>query len=371
MLVNNRQWVFDSVHPQYTIGLTAICKRKTHEGVIALMGPFAGLERFRAGIVRPPSTFTATQVCGWTDTASLPLLPTEESLEVFAQIRKTPRLDFNDGKSGRARPHTELHATSDKELIDLKSADQPTGFWPIFKGESFDIWAPDTGEYYGWACPADVLPALQQTRIRGARNRKSVFAEFEWQAIADAKTLPCRFPRIAFRDVSRATDSRTVRAALIPPNVFLVHLSPYFTFLRGNNEDGAYLIGVLSSIPLDWYARRFVETPLTYAVLNPFPIPRPRPKDHCRQRLIRLAGRLGAPDDRFSEWAEAVRVECGPIPEAEKQDHIHELDAVVAHLYGLKEKHLVHIFETFHEGWDYGERLKETLHYRQWKGKTP
>ena len=32
---------------------------------------------------------------------------------------------------------------------------------------------------------------------------------------------------------------------------------------------------------------------------------------------------------------------------------IHELDAVVAHLYGLNEAQLVHIFETFHEGWDY------------------
>ena len=46
---------------------------------------------------------------------------------------------------------------------------------------------------------------------------------------------------------------------------------------------------------------------------------------------------------------------------------IHELDAVVAHLYGLTEKHLVHIFETFHEGWDYEERLRATLgHFGEW-----
>ena len=47
---------------------------------------------------------------------------------------------------------------------------------------------------------------------------------------------------------------------------------------------------------------------------------------------------------------------------------IHELDAIVAHLYGLSEKHLTHIFETFHEGWDYDARLKSTLaHFRQLK----
>ena len=45
-----------------------------------------------------------------------------------------------------------------------------------------------------------------------------------------------------------------------------------------------------------------------------------------------------------------------------------ELDAVVAHLYSLTEKHLVHIFETFHEGWNYDARLRATLkHFREWK----
>ena len=42
---------------------------------------------------------------------------------------------------------------------------------------------------------------------------------------------------------------------------------------------------------------------------------------------------------------------------------IYELDAVVAHLYGLNEKQLIHIFETFHKGWDYDERLKEVLKF--------
>jgi hypothetical protein len=44
-----------------------------------------------------------------------------------------------------------------------------------------------------------------------------------------------------------------------------------------------------------------------------------------------------------------------------------ELDAIIAHLYGLTEKQLVHIFETFHEGWDYDDRLKAVLkHFATW-----
>ena len=41
---------------------------------------------------------------------------------------------------------------------------------------------------------------------------------------------------------------------------------------------------------------------------------------------------------------------------------IDELDAVVAHLYGLNE-HQLHIFQTFHPGWDYGSRLDAVLHH--------
>jgi len=86
--------------------------------------------------------------------------------------------------------------------------------------------------------------------------------------------------------------------------------------------------------------------------------------------VVALAGRLACPDERFAEWAAAVGAECGPIPEPEKEAMIFELDAVVAHLYGLTEAHLQHVFETFHEGWEYKGRLDAVLrHYERWEGQ--
>jgi hypothetical protein len=56
--------------------------------------------------------------------------------------------------------------------------------------------------------------------------------------------------------------------------------------------------------------------------------------------------------------------------EDEKLDMIHELDAVVARLYGLTEAQLVHVFETFHEGWEYQERSAGVLrHFRRWRAR--
>ena len=46
-----------------------------------------------------------------------------------------------------------------------------------------------------------------------------------------------------------------------------------------------------------------------------------------------------------------------------KQEKIYELDAVVAHLYGLTRENVEVIFETFHDGWDHEERLERVLDY--------
>jgi hypothetical protein len=216
-----------------------------------------------------------------------------------------------------------------------------------------------------------VLPELQGTRIRGTDNRKSPFSEFNRDFLRKPETLPANFARIAFRDVSRATDSRTIRVALLPPKVFITNKGPYLLWPRGDEKDQAFLLGVLSSLSLDWYARRFIETAVNFFIFNPLPVPRPPRDNKLWQRVVSLAGRLAAVDDRFADWANAVGVECGPLDANVKSHHIHELDAVVAHLYGLTEQQLVHIFETFHEGWDYAERLDATLkHFRAWAKKA-
>ncbi len=368
MLVNTGRWVFD-MEPRYTIGLTAVTRAKdSHECELRLSGPYANLKRFRAGVRRAPVTFRAREVDAWNDTASLPLLPSDESVEVFAQLRKSPRLDLNDGIGWRARPvQGDLNATTGKPYMDLVSKDCPQGFWPVYKGASFDLWTSDTGVYYAWADPKRVLDHLQIKRMRA--NRRSAFAEFSQSWRSDVAEIPCLRPRVAYRRVSRATDTRTVRVALVPPGVVLTDKGSFFVWPRGGCEDEAYLLGILSSLPLDWYARCFVETQLDFFVINPFPVPRPGAKSPLRERAIALAGRLAAADDRFADWAGRLGVTCGPMDPDEKQDHIGELDAVVAHLYGLTESQLVHIFETFHEGWDHEERLRATLrHFQMWQG---
>jgi len=181
--------------------------------------------------------------------------------------------------------------------------------------------------------------------------------------VMDKSTLPCLFPRVAVRKVARNDDQRTLRPALIPPQVFLNNTLIYFLWPEGEPEDEAYLLGVLNTILADWYARRFVETHLTFQVIKTFPIPRPGRDDPLRERVVELSGRLAAVDERYADWADENDVEVGSLDEEVQQDKIYELDAVVAHLYGLSREHVEVIFETFHVGWDHQERLDRVLDY--------
>jgi hypothetical protein len=234
----------------------------------------------------------------------------------------------------------------------------------VLTGESLDLWEPDRGKatYYAWADPNEVIDWLYGKRLKSGNSaRDSAHGEFTLAYRQDKKTLPCHAPRIAFRDITRSTDTRTIRAALITAKAFIANTAPYLLWPRGDEKDEAFLLGVLCSQILDWYARRFVETHLNYFVFNPLPVPRPTRTDLLWARVVSLAGRLAAPDDRFAVWAEKVGVQHGPLMAGEKQDMIDELDAVVAKLYGLSESQLVHLFETFHEGWDYEPRLAAVL----------
>lgn len=370
LLQNTGGWVFEQVHQQYTIALCSLeLETPPADASIPLRGPYSSVERFQLGVrnsdgsLRPPVTLPLSVLKKAGDTLSLPLLPSDQSADIWLRMRMHPRLDFDDGKAWRSRPYRELDATNDKLRMDMKSRECPKGFWPVYKGESFDTWNQDTGTYYAWGDPERLCSYLHERRKSVWGDKKSPFTEFSRKWADDPATLPALHPRIAFRNVTRSTDTRTVRATLLPPRVFVTNAAPYLLWPRGDERDQAFLLGILSSIPLDWYARRHIEVNMNFFLVGCFPVPRPSRSEPLWRRAVVVAGRLAAQDKRLASWAKSVGVDCGKLPATEQDDLISELDALSARLYGLSEKQLLHVFETFHEGWDYSKRLADVLRY--------
>ncbi|ELY53647.1 hypothetical protein C491_20946 [Natronococcus amylolyticus DSM 10524] len=355
-ILNNRQWAFEEVHPQTTIGLFSARKDSPSEDTwVPIRGPYPSREAFDDGVQHEPHYFELRDVLDWTETASFPLLPPNPgAIEAFDQIQQSPAVVNADRDDWNVVPYR-TGITSSDCLSESEASGQDGAVWPVYKGESFDIWDPDTGSYYGWGNKEKLVEYLQDKR---SRSRKWPDTDRE---------LPCFTPTIAFRRVTRATDRRTVRVSLIPPKVFMRDADPVLLWESGDSEDEAYLIGVLSSIPTDWYARRFVEKHLDYYIFNGVPIPHPDGESILRKRAIELSGRLAAIDDRYEDWANEIGVDYGPLDDDEKQEKIHELDAVVAHLYGLSRENLQVVFETFHDNWDHERRMNAVLeHYDEW-----
>ena len=151
--------------------------------------------------------------------------------------------------------------------------------------------------------------------------------------------------RLAFRDVSRATDSRTVRACLVPPETFLTNKAPYLAFAGGDDSARAAALALLNSLPFDWQARRFVETNLNFFILEGLRVP--TLDDATYEAIATAAARLSCPDERFADFAAATGVEVGPLAPDERDRLRAEIDARVAHAWRLDAADLETIFADF------------------------
>ena len=346
-ILNNRNWCFPT-HPQYTIALMAVRVTPPPKGAaVTVSGPSASLEEFTNNAQGPGVRILLDDLARWTPSPAgdpsgepsweVPLLPTHDHARILAQIRRGPRFDrWATAHAGVFPVQGDMNETTDSAMRSTRSG------IPVWKGGSFDQYDPHGRDPAGYADWDELLAFLQRKRLS---PRSGFAARFPRAALSDPATHPIHRPRVAFRDVSRATDSRTVRACLAPPRTALVHSAPYLVFPRNDIAEQAYVLGVLNSLPFDWQARRFVEEHLYFFILDLLCFP---PEDSVDMvGIARRAARLSCVDSRFAEFAGAAGVPCGPLVREERDALRAEIDALVAHAYGLAAEDLEIVFSDF------------------------
>ena len=345
LLLNNRSWAF-TIHPQYTIALLAGQRRTpTDQAAFQVTGPSASLDEFQTsaqgyGIAIPASSLGSAHV--------VPLLPSQTHADVLTKMRRGVQFDelqnpeISKKSKGRAAashaiPYRELDETQQRALFSHSKG------IPVWKGRSFNRYEPHGSEPAGYANWNEVLSFAQQKRMRSPVFKRM----FSKAVLADPETHPMNHCRIAFRDVTRSTDSRTVISCLIPPRTPLTNSAPYLVFAGWGSLAQASLLGILNSVPFDWVARRYVETHLNFYVLNSLTFP--SQDDTPWQRIGQLAARLSCVDERFADFAAEAGIEYGPLTDAQRNDKRAEIDVLVARAYGLTEDELSFIFTDFTE----------------------
>jgi hypothetical protein len=332
-LLNSGRWAFDA-EPRYTVVLlVANASRPTPAHRIDVAGVASSLSRFLAqsssrGISLDPDALGPE--------LEVPLLPSQTAADLLAQLRRGEPFPLGAGR-WRCFPTQELNETFDRQLWQ-----GTIDGWRLWKGESFDQYNPHGAEER--FCPAsdEALKRASKPNPGAASMLARVYSK---KQRATALSAELGHARVAFRDVSRATDSRTVRAVLVPPQVFLTHKAPHLTFIDSPEFARACCLGVMNSLPFDWQARRFVETSVAFFILEGLRVPSLDEDDYAS--IARSAARLSCPDERFTEFAAATGVEVGPLSVDEHDALRCEIDARVVHAWGLDAADLETIFGDF------------------------
>ena len=298
-LLNSGRWIFDS-EPRYSIALV-VAERAT---------PLPGHRIEVAATARSKTEWTRQASSdGVRLTASAlgpgretPLLRSQDEADLLSRLRMGNR--FPNGSGGRwsCFPVRELDETNDKRF--WRGA---TGGEPLWKGESFDQYDP-TGAGERW-CPV-TEQLLKKVRKPRPGSRSLVACQTPLAIRRKAVVTELDRARVAFRDVTNRTNSRTILACLVPPGVFLTNTAPYLTFVNGDPMVQAACLGLMNSLPFDWQSRRFIEIHASFFLLEGFYLPDLSDAD-C-DAIARSAARLSAADDRFTAFATATGVEYGP-----------------------------------------------------------
>ena len=362
-LENRGEWVFQLPNgTRLTFALVSMLKDGAQ--VAQFSGPFASEGEFRAS-AKLATHVEASRFLSWSPTAAFPLLPSPEATDLFVQMRSFPRFDDPD-RGWRYRATRELDATNDKAILNF-DVSAARGRVAVFTGSSFNLWDPNAGDPYAYATVEDLRARLSAKFANASKNERSAY----YGATFPKGELPMDHARIAFRDVARASDTRTMIACLLPPGVTSTHKAPQLFRKSGSAVTDAALLGIICSLPFDWYQRAWVDATMSYEIVNASPVPVYRTEDTRWARVAEVSATLAAVDERFASWAAEVGVPVGSVQTADqKGDLIAELDALVCHLYALSQTQIEVLFRTFHRGWNYQGRLEAVLeHYENWKGR--
>ena len=138
-----------------------------------------------------------------------------------------------------------------------------------------------------------------------------------------------RRARLAYRDIASATNRLTLIAAVIPPRAVTTHT--LFCLKTTLPVDAQHVLCALfNSFVANYLIRLRVNTHVTVALVSRLPVP-----------VVRGS------DPAFSKLEALSRALAGGGAAAEEMPQYVELQALVAHLYGLTEADFEHLLATF------------------------
>ena len=156
--------------------------------------------------------------------------------------------------------------------------------------------------------------------------------------------------RLVFRRVSSPTNIRTAITSIIPPHTFYTHTLNSFVLKHDGkivtgseyNAKMSYMCGVMNSLCFDFVTRTKIQMDLP-TIIKSLPFPKPIHE----KRISKLAAMMVVGTPEFEGFAESLRVPNVPLTPAQRIKTAAEIDALVAHSYGLTSDEYKIVIKSF------------------------
>ncbi len=318
------------------------------------------------------------------DTYSIMEFRSQQDADIVEHIYGDwPLLGDKIDKTWNIKLAREFNFTEDRDFFNQENA-----AWPLYEGKMIHHYTHSYSKPQYWvetesgrkemarreigrveeALDALIrsLPTFRNLPTGHARIAALMKSQSRGPLTIDDVRLHAETYRLTYREVARGTDERTMISTILPPHVFQVYTVFYLVPWRFNARKAltqlrdikgcyepllpdsvlAYLCGVFNSFTLDYVLRFKVSAHVSMFYVYQLPVPRLTADDpHCRAIAKRVA-KLVCVGQEFDELRRELlgsveaHIATNPI---ERQRLQNEIDALVAHLYGLSEDELRHI----------------------------
>lgn len=257
------------------------------------------------------------------DSLSISEFQNATDLEIAEKMIKFPLLGERIDGMWQVELHREFNMTDDAAMFHKV---QGSGMLPLYEGKM--IWQFD-------AFLSEPRYFIRETDAKRAlRAPPEATDQFDYEK-----------HRLAIRDVARNTDERTMIAAVLPARVFAGHTLHLCATLQA--DELLYVASVLNSFVFDWLLRQKVGAHCSIFYIYQMPVPRLVRSDRVFQQLVTRSAALTCYRAEFADLAAAIGGDHNVSGASDRPVLRAEIDAIVAHLYGITESEFRHMLAAF------------------------
>ncbi len=389
--------IFDALHRQFRFGVVVFENSGYTESLQGIFTQYdlsilKSLEEVAVDIPREVLTEYSREG------GIFPFVSNQQEVDVLRKILDHPSLGTHIDNAWNAVPHRELDRAraSDRFVEDTNEGD-----YPVYGGKNIYQYIYNTS-LINWTEPPALWSVSEQDPQNSAKYRirersfnsgdlkKAIYVEFDGENTTssqkqfvnelleehrgDPLSMDDILPdfteyRIVYRDITNATNERTMVSTVLPKDIVCVHtlqtFSPYViepqkedlskpnlhdAYNRAYSDEELFVIvGLFNSIPFDFLMRTKIERHLVRFKLEESQMPRLTEGDDWFEYILTRAARLNAYGDEFEE----IRDRLGGVEPATDMDERKrlqaEIDAAAFHTYGLNREETAFVLDDFHQ----------------------